>query len=91
LRAFTYRYLLDASPNTTSQEALVNNAISSQLQTIRSQIRYIFGSLSEFGPFSNDIWIPANTGTYPSLEDIRDKVPCVVDRVRVTDRRRLVI
>lgn len=76
--ATTYRYPQDSRPNTTSQEALVNTAINSQLQTIRNQIRYIFGSVSEFGPFSNDIWIPASPGTYPSLEDIHDNIHVLV-------------
>jgi tyrosinase len=76
--ATTFRYPQDSSPNTASQDSLANVAIGSQLQAIRGQIRYIFNSLSTFGPFSNNIWTPGNPRTYPSLEDIHDNIHVLV-------------
>jgi tyrosinase len=57
-----------------SQDSLVDNAINSQIGSIRSQLRYMLNSIQKFGPFSNDKWIPADPGAYPSLEDIHDNI-----------------
>jgi tyrosinase len=72
--ATTHRYPQDGRPNTQSQDGLVNSSVNSQVGSIRSQIRYVLGSIPDFGAFSNDKWIPAAPGTYPSLEDIHDNL-----------------
>ena len=36
------------------------------------------GSITEFGPFSNDKWIPAAPGAYASLEDIHDNIHVIL-------------
>ncbi len=74
----THRYPQDGSPDTLSQDSLVTNAINAQSRTIRSQVRYIMGSIPDYGPFSNQKWIPNQPGSYASLEDIHDNIHVLV-------------
>jgi tyrosinase len=76
--AVTHRYPQDQAPNTVSQDNLVNPAVKAQNTSIRSQIRYCMGSISDFGAFSNDKWIKNQPGSYPSLEDIHDNIHVLV-------------